>query len=360
MTAGGADEGRLALATSTVHCAAARAGLGGVGWIDLLQVERFIGKHRFDLVPSDIQYGAVQSTLLGYAFQLSPLGHVLGAQPLNDHRAVLSGDVGRGFMRPMLADTSLLGLYIGRTLDRLAVAVAAPLAAGRDALQSLMLLIQPVDAFGQRVACAIGQHERDNHSPVDTDGTADIFNVTVDQTADTDLPSEFCAGHGRFADAAFKRTGAAEFDPTKFGQLHAGPFGVQLLDANIATHEAEAVTDAGFLELREAALTLEEPTESRIQILHRALLAFLTDRFHKIIFSAQVFKLPRLGDEIQVVACRALILPIVVDPLVKAQVPDKATHTSKFQHRLMLFTRGFQSVCEAAKNHIKLCKGCEC
>lgn len=351
MSAGGTDKGRLVLAASAVHCAAARAGLRGIGWVNFLETRGFVSQHRFNLIPADIQNGAVQPTLLGNAFQLGPFGHVLGSQTLDNDTATAAGDVSRDAMRPVFADTRLLGLHLGRALDSLAVTVRSPLTAGRDALKVFVLLVQSRNAFGQRVAGAITEHQRNGDATVNADSATYVFDVTVDQTPDADLPSKVGAGHGCFTNAAINRTGAAELDPTDLGQLDAGPFGVQLLNADIAPHEAESVTDTGFLELWKTTLASEEPTESRIQIFHGALLTFLADRLDEIKIGAQVFKLTGLGHIVQVVTSRPLIFPPVIDALIQTDVPDKAAHASKFQHRLMLFTRGFQSVCEAAKNH---------
>ena len=356
MPAGGTTKLLLVLARSAVHCAAARAGLGGVSGIDLLKIERLVGQHRFDLMPTDIQDGAVQSALLGDAVQPRPLGHVLCPQALDNDGSVIAGDFGRGAVRPVLADTGLLSPDLCRALNGLTVAVAAALASGRDTLQAFVLGVQAVNARRQRVAGAVTQHQRHGNATINTNRPAHVLNVAIDQATDTDLPAKRGACNGRLPDAALNRASVAELDPTNLGQTDARPFGIQLFNGDLAPNKAEAVASASLLELGKASLTLEESLKGGLQILHRSLLGGLTNGADKVELSAQVFQLPRLCDKVQIVARRALVLPPMIDPLIKAQVPHKTAHTGKFQHRLMLFTRGFQSVCEAAKNHINLCR----
>jgi len=358
--AGDADEGRLVLAASAVHCATARAGLRGIGGIDLLEVERLIGQHRFDLMPAGIQDGAVQPALLGDAFKLRPLCHVLCAQPFDNDGAIGPRNIGCGSVRPILANAGLLGFDFGRTLNCLAMAVAATLTTGRDTLETLVLRVQTSNAFGQSVAGAVAQHQRNCNATVNANSTTDIERLTVNRATDADLPAQWRASDGDFTNAALNGACVAELNPTDLRQADAGPLGVQLLNADLAPGETEAVSGARFLKLGEAALTFEEATKGRVEVFHGSLLRGLGHGSDKIELGSKVFKLSRLRDVVEVVARRTLVLPPVIDALIKAQIPDKAAHTGKFQHRLMLFTRGFQSVCEAAKNHIKLDRSIPC
>mgnify|MGYP007057082851 FL=1 len=349
----GTDKRRLALATSTVHCPTGRAGLRGVGRVDFLEVERLIGQHRFNLVPADIEDGAVQTALLSHPFQLSPFSHVLSAQALNDDSAILSCDLGRAPVHPVLANTGLLGFYFGRTLNGFAMTFAAAFSAGRYALKPFVLLVQPSNAFGQTVASPVRQHQGDGNATINTDRAAHIFNVSVNQATDADLPAKAGARDCRFANAALNRSGATKLDPPQLGQLDARPLGIQFLDADVAPHKTEAIPNTGFFELGETALPLEKPHEGRVQIFHRPLLTLLTNGFNKVKLGAQVFKLAGLRNVVEVITRSTLILPPVVYALLKGKVPYEATHSGKFQHGLMLFTRGFKPICETAKNHIK-------
>jgi len=332
MPARGADEGRLVFAASFVHGPAGRAGLGRVGRIDLDQSSRLVEQHSLNLVPADVEDGAIQSTFLGD--HLSRLGnrsgrrsrHVGRSQALNNYRSKAPANVGRRLVRPVLSGASLLGPERRNSPSCLGMTDGAALATVGDPLGFANLQIERSDIGRQAVASPVRQHQWNSYAAINADSGAIVLSVTVDQATEADLPSKGGLGDRYLTDAALNRAAHAELYPANFWQADAAPSGVDALSEDLTPVKTKSVSVAFSLEPRERAKASEKPLKCSVEILNGPLLRRLTNGSDKIEFSSKRCQFARLSHEVQVVACRPLILAPVVHALLKAQVPDQAAH----------------------------------
>ena len=355
-----ADEGRLVFAAPAVNCPAGRAGLRSVGGVNLDQAGRLVGEHSLDLMPADVQDRAVEPALLCDVLPRSGnrsgsgSRHVLGAEPLNHGGAVVAGDPSGSFVRPMFADAGNLGLELGNTALGLGVTNGTTLAAGRNTLGFAGLALNGVDLGRQGVSRPIGQHQGNGDTAINANGAAVVGLVAFEQAADGNLPAERCADDSRLTDAAFHVASAAELDPADLGELYAPPAAVDLFDFDLAASKAKGVVNALALGLRITALALPRAAVSLVKVFQGALKRGGVHGPHEINVGTENCQFAGLRHIIKVVTSKRLILPPVVAALLKCEVPHKTAHASKLAESFSLFLRWTQSVCVAAKSHIKL------
>ncbi len=353
-----ADEGRLVLAASTVHGSAARTRLRGKARVHLHDTMGFVEEQRFDLVPAHVENSAVEPTLLcNVSAGLlhgsgSTGGHVSGTQSLDNRSSVVPADVGCRFVRPVLADTSGLCLECYNALASKGVTVRTPLATCENPLCLTCLSLDDVEPFRQHVNCAIGEHERHRHAPINADRTLGrkVADVAVLAT-DTDLPSEGPKADGRFRQFARQVPRHAELDPAYLRQTDTAPAVVQALNGYLASVEGEGVVHAFLLRLRMAAKALEEATVSIVQRLERVLLAGLADSADKVCVAAERRQFPCLRHVVQVVAGSGLIVPPVFAALLKSKIPHKTADARELKEGFLLQGVGLEPICEATKRH---------
>ncbi len=354
MPASGADKGRLVLAALAVHGPTGRAGLRRVGRIHLHEPRRLVGKHRLDLVPTYIQDGAVKSALLCDADKGGASGHVLGAQPLDNDRAILASDGRRGLMRPVFAGTGLPCLDGGRAADRFKPALRSSLAPRHYPLCRAVPALQHRELSGQSIGGPVRKHQRDSDATIDPDRAARVSDIGIDFAPYADLPPERCARDNGLADMANDRPRHAELDPSDLGEFYPPPSPADFLDSKIPTMEAEGVIYAFPLRSGVSGLPLPCAPEGFVQVLQGTLLCRLTDIADKVELSPQERQFPRLRNIVEIVARRCLVAPPVVAALLKGKVPYQTAHARKLSEKRGLFRRRAQWKSETAKNHIKL------
>lgn len=341
--AGGTDERRLVFAAFTVRSATGAAGLRGIGRIDLDQVSGLVGEHGFDLMPTNVENGAIESTLLrdvaSWCLDSSrrASGHVLCAQAFNNYCAVATADFRGGGMRPILADTSLTGFQLGYAALRLGVANGAAFAAAGDALGFADSAVNGGDAGRKRVACAIGQHNRNADAAIYSDTSGRTRRVSSVLAAEADLPAKGGFGNSSFGNVAAQRTCVTEFNPANLWELHPRPASVNLVDQYSASGEREGIVDALALKLRIAALATPRANERPIEGLQSTLLRLLRSKAHKVNFSAQLRQLARLSNVIEIITCASLKVAPVVKSLFQRKVPNQTANSSELIEQYSLF-----------------------
>lgn len=355
---GGAGEALLALARSTVHCAATRAGLRRIGRIDLDQVSGLVEKQPFDLVPSDIQDGSVEATLLGDVHELGPLGHIFRAQPLDNDSSEASSNVGCGLVRPVLSDSGALGAESGNTTLRFGVTAGAALAAGGGSLSTPDAAVEVSQRWRQIVCGAIGQHKGHGHAPVDANCPARIGHGTFNQASNTDLPTERGSGDRCLSDFPVDWSSVSILDPADFGDADTGPAAVDLLNANLATCKGKGIINALLFWLWVSALRFPRPAIGFIERLEGALQRRHMHGPDEIKISPQCGQLTGLSHVIEVVSRSRLIVSPMVSALLKSEVPDKTADASKLPHGIRLLGCWAKRVCKASVSHIKQYRKC--
>ena len=354
------DESRLALSVSTVRCPAGRAGLRGVGRIYFDQTPDFVGQHRLDLAPADVENDAVQPALLS---DIAPrlfdssgrtFGHVFGAQSLNDNRSVLPSDGCGGAVRPILADAGLPGAETGHAVLGDGLALTAALAPGNDPASRIDLLGKRADAFRQDIACAIGQHQRNGNAAINPDCTRRVNDTSVDLACDANLPAEIGARNGGLHDAAFDGPETAKLHPANLGQLHRALIAVEALHIDLATGKGKAVVDALLVRCRKASAPGKKVLERNIKSLDRHLLGGLADIADEVELGAQGGQLAGLRDVVEVVAGPILVSLPPVAALLKASVVNQTANPGMLTDQSGLRLCRFQFEGDAAIDHIKV------
>ncbi len=356
----GADEGRLVLAASAIHGPAGRAGLRRVARVNLDETGDLVGKHRFDLMPADVQDCAVQAALLcnvpagGVNRSFSGAGHVLGAQPFDHNTAVTGGNVAGNDVRPMLSGSGLPGLDGGNAALCLRPTNGTALAAGCDTLRLPGGSLMPGNLCRELVGGAIREHKRDGDATVNPNGDAVVCGLGVNQAADADLPSENGSGNGCLADASFDRARQSEANPSDFWQPDPAPTAVDLLNPDLSAGKREGVMHTLFLRLRVSAKPFPRAAVCFVKRLQRALLGRDVHSPNKVELGSQCCQFASLRDVVEIVAGVFLIAPPMVAALFNGKVPDQPAHTSEPRHHRRLIGRWAQLVCEATEFHIKL------
>lgn len=358
MAAGGADEGRLILAASAVQCPAGRAALRSIGRIDLDQSGGFVGKHRFDLMPAYIKDRTVQSALLRNIparrnnRASSRRRHALCSQALDNHGAVVAGNRGRGFMRPMLADARDLRLEPCETALGLGVSSGATLAAAYNALGLPGLALTGGEIGRQTVSGAIGEHNRNGNATVDANGQLVIVRRFVDEAADAHLPTQCGFGDGQFTYGPSQIAGHAKFYPSYFRQFYTAPSAVKPLHGNPGRCERKGIVDTFPLGLGEATKAFPSTAITFIKRLQRPLLRRDVNGPNEIKLGAQGGQFARLVNVVQGVPGYGVIAPPVIAPLFKRQVPHKAANARKLRERHFLIRRWAKGKRVAAKHDL--------
>jgi hypothetical protein len=354
------NKARLALSASLINGSTGGTGLRTESRVDLDKSHHLVAKHGFDLEPPDIEDRAVKPALgrdiparlikrAGRA-----LGNILSAKTLNNDSTILPSDGCYDAMRPILPDAGLPRLQAGSAPDSASVATRTPLAPASKALRSFVPLVDCGKRSWHSDHLATAKREWCGYATVNADRATRIRNVTIDQAADADLPSKRGANDRCFPDTAFHRPSATEFEPTKLWQPNARPLGIQFFNRDLSPRKAEGIVDALFLWLRKASAASKEVAECRVEVLKNPLLSGLANSADKVELRTKLFKMPCLGNIVQVVPGTGLVLPPPVAPLLKRQVPNKPTHAGELNKSLFLLWRKVQPVGKSSENHIKL------
>jgi len=348
------DKRRLALAASAVDCPAGRASLRSVGRIDLGDGRAFVGEHRLDLMPADIEDGSVETALLSNALEVSPSGHVLGAQALDDDVAVSGCDVSRRFVRPVFASAGLSGFQSGDTTSGFVMSPGAPFLPRECLAGTTITPLDCLDVIWQRVAGSVTQHQRNGNAAIDADDLAIVDRFSVNLAAETDLPAKRHKDDCGLGDRALQIAVASELDPSDLRQANSRPSLVDLLDMDFAPDMTERFVLAFNFPFREPALAREETAKGRIKIFQRSLLSRLANRPHPIELSAKSGKLSALCHVIQIVARARLVVPPVINALLKRCIPNSTTCRRDLKHLLRLLIGRIKAIAVTMENHIKL------
>ncbi len=358
--AGMADKARLAFAASTVKDTTGRTGLRSVSRIDFHDPEGFVEQHRLDLMPSNVQNSPVQAALLsdvlaGFGNRAARgFRHVLSAQTLNHHGSEITGDVGSGFMRPMLADAGAFGAEGSNAALCLAATVGPAFAPTGDALSLTDAPVKQRDCLGQPISRSIGQHQRNCNAPVYADCAADVLSVPVNFATNGNLPSDGGSTDGSLGHLAFNIAGHAELNPADFRQANAAPTMVQASNQDLTAMEGKGVVDALLLWLRESTKSFESAAVGVIQSFEDVLLSGLATLSDKVHLGPKRGQFPRLRHVVQVIASLRLIVSPVIAALLKSKVPHQATNASDQSKLFSLLWCRAQREGEASENHIKL------
>jgi len=359
-TAGSTDEGRLVFTAQAVKVSAGRAGLRRVGGIDFHDPKCFVEKHRFDLVPSDVEDSAIEtaflSNVLAGLLNRSACGfcHVLCTEALDNDRAVTPGNLCGRLVRPMLADAGLSGLEGGNPTKGLGVPHRAALTPTGNALGFADAPFQQSDSVWKPVCRSIGKHQRDSNASIYADCAANVLNVSINLAPDGNLPTESGSANGDLGHPAFEIAGHAELDPTDLRQPNATPAMVYALNQDFTPIEGKGIIDALLLWLGKSSKALECTPVGIVQRLQSVLLSRLAAIADKVYFGPKCRQFPRLSDVIQIVASPSLVVPPVIATLFKRKVPYQPTNTRDMTKLFSLTRRRSQCECETSKNHIKL------
>ena len=356
----GTDEGRLVLAASAIHGPAGRAGLRRVGRVNLNKTGDLVGKHRFDLVPSDVQDCAVQAALLSdistwsVNCSFSGAGHVLGAQPFDHNAAVTGRNVAGSDVRPMLPGSGLPGLDSGNAALCLRPTNGTAFAAGCDTLRLPGGTLMPGNLCRKFVGGAIREHKRDGDATVNPNGDAVVCGFGVNQAANADLPAENGSGDGCFTDTSFYGTRQSVAKPSDLWQPNPAPTAVNLFNSDLSAGKREGVMHTLLLRLRVSAKPLPRTAVCFVKSLQGALLGRDVHSPDKVKLGSQGGQFARLCDIVEIVARVFLVAPPMVVALLKGKVPDQTAHTSELRHQRHLIGSWAQLVCETTVFHFKI------
>ena len=359
-TAGSTDEGRLVFTAPTVNGSAGRACLRRVGWIDFNDPKCFVEKHRFDLVPSDVEDSAIETAFLSNVLaglrNRSACGfcHALCTEALDYHCTVAPRNLGGRLVRPMLADAGLSGLEDGNPTKGLGVPNGPALTPTGNALGFADAPFQQSDSVWKPVCRSIGKHQRDRNASINADRAANVLNISINLAPDGNLPTERGSANGDLGHLAFYIAGHAKPDPTDLRQPNAAPSMVYALNRDLAPVKGKGIVDALLLWLGEPAKSLEGTPVGIIQRLQGVLLSRLAALADKVYFGPKCRQFPRLSNVIQIVAGPGLVVPPVIAALFKRKVPDQSANTRDLTKLFSLIRCRSQCKCETSKNHIKL------
>lgn len=162
-----AGERRLVLTRSLVDRATCRAGLRRIGGVRFHQrpaaLLQFVGKHRFDHVPANVEDGSVEAALA-----LTAGSHAARIQRLDHHSPELSRDRGCRFVLPVTPNARCRGFELGNGAPLLGVTRRAPLAARKIYVGVFRELADAEVAVKERRA-ALGFSERHGNIGPDFD-----------------------------------------------------------------------------------------------------------------------------------------------------------------------------------------------
>ena len=239
MSAGYAQENRLALAVLRCAVMALRTGLRSVGWIHGLQASAgalaFVGKHPPKVGVSVGQHRSVQTGLLPDVATRLRHGarrrrrHLFDLQVLDHDQGVRRRQVGGKFVGGVLPAVGEIALHLGVTLDRAATPRTAFEAAANDALEPAEPLVLPFAGHRQRNVFARRHRDRPLHAQIEPNaGASGIGHSVVPLDAKADGPVTALASDGDVADLPVHRTGPPETNPAEFRQKHEVPFELHL------------------------------------------------------------------------------------------------------------------------------------
>lgn len=349
-----ANEERLALSAPFVDCPAGRAGLRTISRINFRKGCAFVGEHRLNLMPADIEDGPIKASLLGDTFEFGLGGHVLGTQTLNDDMAVPTTYVSCCFVRPMFASARLPGFQNGNATSGFSVTLRTPFLAGELFAGAFIALLDRLDVVWQRVACAVAEHQGNGNATVNADSESVVGGFSVDLAAKADLPAKGRQNNGRFGDRSAKFPMPAKLDPAELGQTDTRPAFVDVLDLNFTPNMAERFMLTFSFPFGKAAPAREKTAERYVEIFERSLLGSLTDGANPIEFLAKSGKLSALSNVIKVVAGSGLVISPVINALLKRYIPNCATNRRDLKHLSRLLIGRVKTVAVTTKNHINL------
>ena len=348
------DKRRLALAASAVDCPAGRAGLRTISRVDLCEGCAFVGEHRLDLMPADIEDGSVQPAFLSDTFEAATSSHVFGSQAFDDDVAVPGSDVSCCFVRPIFASAGLSGFQDGDTAAGFCVASRSPLLSRELFAGQPVALLQSPDIVWQRVACAIAEHHRYGNASIDADDLAIVDDLGICLTAKADLPTKRRQDNGSLCNRSLNVTVPTKLDPTYLGQANTRPALVDPIDLNFAPNVTKCFVDAFLFPPWKSTLSRKETAERRIKILKRALLSGLTNSANPIELRPKRSQLFGLRNVVQIVAGAGLVVPPVIDALLKRSIPNRAAYRRDLKHLLRLLFGRAKAIAVTTENHIKL------
>lgn len=348
-----ADETRLALTASFVDCATRGTGLRCVSGVDFNKrpttLFQFVGKHRFNTVPTDVQNGPVESALLGNASSPSAPRHVASFQIFDHDRSIVARDFSCCFMLPVTTNARGLGLQARHNLALLSVSLRPSLAARENALRLASLTVN----FGQvsgAVFSAIRCGYRKRDTTVNTNSRQRTFRRFV-FAANTNAGEPLAAlqDYSHTTHLAYQIASVAILHPPHFRHFDLRPFAVETLNSGFSGLDLKALIQARFSELRKAAAP-KEVREAFVQIGKRRMLEAGRCCSNPIDFRAKLRQLPPLRNSIQRLAGGAPVLSPKVAALLKREIVNEAHTTCEFRQNGGLFSRGIEPVFLSAKH----------
>lgn len=355
-----ADEYRLAFAAPAVHGPAGRAGLRGIGCINLDQFSGFVGKHSLNLIPTHIQDGPVKAPFLGHVlsrrfYRTASTGrHALCSQRFDDHCAIAAANIGSSCVRPVFANTGLTGFKMGRLALCLGVSCGASLAAAGDTLGFAKPAFRLIEPGRQEVSGAVRKHDGDRNAPIYANRSGQDGAYGVSLAAETDLPAKGGARNCSIRDFTIPGSRISEFYPADFRQSNTTPPLVNLFNPNVFAWIRKAVIDALAFKGWVSGLSFAGSFESKIKGLQYTGLTVGVSGADEIHFGPQPRQLSPLADVIQVIAGAGVKIASVVKALIQREIPYQPAQTRKLLNQCSLFLRWAQRVGISSISHSQI------
>lgn len=347
VTAMDAFKGRLALATSTVHHAAFRAGLRRVGGVHELKrapaffqlVSEHGGEHR----PTLLKNGSVQT-----AFAASLRRHSFGVQVFQDNMAVVPRNVRCGSVYPVLTDASLLGLETRNTKALLCVAIGTAFAAAQNTLSASQTRFR---ADGQVCNAARGVGNRVGHPSVYANRTGLFVPKCIRHAApERHIPSSSHLSHHNLSEATRQRPSATELHKSKLRHSHHCPLGIQVPHPTALRVPCNPHGTLAALELRASGTPGHERPVCFVSGPQRLSPHGHRDLPNPFNISPKLGEFAHLREETDRVAGASLKVTPPVTPLFQRQVVDEAASSRVTQQYRLLIGRRVQPVAVSAKD----------
>ena len=350
MSAAGTDKRRLALAAFSINHSTLGACLGRVGGIDFDKrpAVRFqlVGQHGFDIMPANVQYFSVQSSLA------PPLSsHVFGLEGLDHNATVAANQVGCTLMLPITAHSCGLGSSSSHSFARFSVS-SRPLFTPRQTPSSpSSLQIKIAEGVRGAYCLPIRACHGDCYTPVNANAAVRFRLNNLNGRRDGDEPSIATPVHsGRPYGPAHSPTITKLYE-TKFRYKESRPFGVVPFQLTIDPLYFEARVTPSIAEPGIATLLIEGG-ERLIEIPQSAMQATGRNVTQPIKFLPQHCNLLALRNKVQRTPCFPFILPPKIAALLKRQIINTADAISVMLQHLGLLVCGVKPVLEGANNHV--------
>ena len=365
VTAVATMERRLALTALLVHGSAFKAGLRGVGGVDLDQASaaffELVGQQCFEDVPALVQYRSVEPGFLAHVlsgfFNRAPgaCRHAFCVQILQNNDTETFGQTSCGTVLPVLPDTAYPGSNVHRAAPRRYVTPGASFSTGHGSLDLSTLTAKSLESGWQAEPLSARQRNRVHYAAIYSDHRLiALWQVMFDSQCKGDVPTVWRPTHGDVDDCAEQRTSVSVTDPANLGQIHLGPLCVQLSGPDVSALKSEGVVDALLSRRWISSFPPVEALISSLQIAQCLFKAWARDSGNPVKVRAQCSHLSALRRPVQRPSCGSLVLLPPVSALLKRQIVDEPTDSGERAELLFLLFGRLEPVAKPASNHPRI------